>query len=258
MNVRKIAIIATATAIVAGIGAASIGVATAGTTSTRALDAAPGQITVINAATDPQGAVEALKLYDDATDRSFTPTGTPTYSQTKWGPVTDMDGNPAPVVIGNSKTKQSVTERLEIKHETSSSWSLGGSIETSMGFDLAELVDAELSVKFTANHTWESSSADTQGIWVTAIPGKTVWIEASTSTASYTGNFEFTSNGARYEVDNVTITQPAAPTTDAMAVTNYRVMEVNSGQIGLPANTTGGLKALNALPRLGAYIADGH
>ena len=258
MNVRKIAIIATATAIVAGIGAASIGVATAGTTSTRALDAAPGQITVINAATDPQGAVEALKLYDAATDRSFTPTGTPTYSQTKWGPVTDMDGNPAPVVIGNSKTKQSVTERLEIKHETSSSWSLGGSIETSMGFDLAELVDAELSVKFTANHTWESSSADTQGIWVTALPGKTVWIEASTSTASYTGNFEFTSNGARYEVDNVTITQPAAPTTDAMAVTNYRVMEVNSGQIGLPANTTGGLKALNALPRLGAYIADGH
>jgi hypothetical protein len=258
MNIRKITIVGIGTALVASIGAASIGIAAAGTTSTRALNAAPGQITVVNAATDPQGAVQALKLYEDATDRSFTPTASPTYSQTKWGPVTDMDGNPAPVVIGNSKTKQSVTERLEVKHETSSSWSLGGSIETSMGFDLAELVDAELSVKFTANHTWESSSADTQGVWVTALPGKTVWIEASTSTASYTGNFEFTSNGARYEVDDVTITQPASPTTDAMAVTNYRVMQVDSGQIGLPADTTGGLKPMNALPRLGAYIAAGH
>jgi hypothetical protein len=126
------------------------------------------------------------------------------------------------------------------------------------GFDLAELVDAELSVKFTANHTWESSSADSQGIWVTAKPGKTVWIEASTSTASYTGDFAFASNGARYEVDNVTITQPASPTTDAMAVTNYRVMEVNSTDVGVPANLKGGLARLNALPRLSRYIAAGH
>jgi hypothetical protein len=258
MNIRKTAIIGTGIAMVAGLGAASIGVAAASPGAKRALDTTPGQITVINAATDPQGAVDALKLYEDATDRSFTPTGTPSYSQTKWGVVTDMDGNPAPVVIGNSKTKQSVTERLEVKHETSSSWSLGGSIETTMGFDLAEVVDAELSVKFTANHTWESSSADTQGIWVTALPGKAVWIEASTSTASYTGNFEFTSGGARYEVDNVTITQPASPTTDAMAVTNYRVMETNSKTAGVPADTTGGLTTLNALPRLGAYIAAGH
>ena len=43
MNIRKTAIIGIATAIVAGVGAASIGVATANTTSTRAWTPPPAR-----------------------------------------------------------------------------------------------------------------------------------------------------------------------------------------------------------------------
>lgn len=60
---------------------------------------------------------------------------------------------PASSVSGNAKTGQSMTQRINVTHETSSSWSLGGSIEQSVGFDLVEAVDAEMSVKLTANHS---------------------------------------------------------------------------------------------------------
>lgn len=221
--------------------------------------AAPGQMVVIDAAADKGQAVSALKLYGSATDRSFTPSAAPQYQQTTWTPVKDLNGQPAPSVSGNAKSGQPITERLDIKHETSSSWSLGGSIEQSVGFDLVEAVDAEVSVKLTANHTWESSTSDSQGIWVTAEPGKTVWIEAATSMASYTGDFAFTSHGVHYVVKNVTITQPAAPDADAFATTSYRVMQVDSAtQAGLPADTTGGVTPINSLPALQNYIGQGH
>jgi hypothetical protein len=241
-----------------GTGAAPTDSGTAPTPQTLPA-AAPGQMVVIDAATDKGQAVSALKLFESATDRSFTPSAAPQYQQTTWAPVTDADGQPASSVSGNAKTGQSMTQRINVTHETSSSWSLGGSIEQSVGFDLVEAVDAEMSVKLTANHSWESSSSDSQGIWVTAKPGKTVWIEAATSMASYTGDFAFTSNGMHYLVKNVTITQPAAPDADAFASTSYRVMQVDSvSQAGLPADTTGGVTPINSLPALQNYIGQGH
>jgi hypothetical protein len=223
-----------------------------------ALSASPGQLVTIDAKTDPTDALDALKLYEDATDRSFTPTTDPTFAQTKWSPVTDLNGTPAPSVTGNAQTGQAVTERLDVKHENSASWSIGGSVENSIGFDLAGIVDVELSMKFTASHTWESSTTDSEGIWVTALPGKTVWIEAANSTATFTGNFAFTSDGVRYLVNNVTITQPASPDTDTMTSTTYRVMEVNSASLGLPRDTTGGFTPLQELPKLQKLIGSGH
>ena len=257
MNIRRISTFGLGLALAAAIGGASIGVANAGTA---AIPSAPGQVVVINAATDKDSAIDALKLYQNATDRTFVPdSAAPTYGQSDWAPVKDKDGQTAPSVTGNAKTGQSATERLDVKHETESSWSLGGSIEMSVGFDLAKTVDAELSVKFTANHTWTSSTTDSEGIWVTANPGKTVWIEASASTASYTGNFFFTSGGTRYEVDNVTITQPAAADSDQLSATSYRVMQVDSAtQAGLPADTTGGVKSIDSLPKLAQFIGSGH
>jgi len=99
----------------------------------------------------------------------------------------------------------------------------------------------------------------TKGIYVTAKPGKTVWIEAATGMASYTGDFAFTSDGVHYVVKNVTITQPAAPDADSLATTSYRVMQVDSAtQAGLPADTTGGVAPINSLPVLQNYIDQGH
>ncbi len=223
---------------------------------TATLSASPGQMVSIDATTDQADAVEALKHYQDATDRSFTPSTTAaSFAHSDWKPVQDIHGGNEPAVSGG---KKATTGTLDIKHDDSSSWSLGGSIEASVGFDLVGIIDEELSVKFTADHTWESSAADTQSIEVTAEPGKTVWIEASTSTASYTGNFAFTSGGVRYLVNNVTITQPASPAVDAMSNTSYRVMEQPNSSLGLPADTSGGLKAISSLPKLQAYINAGH
>ena len=67
----------------------------------------------------------------------------------------------------------------------------------------------------SANAT--TSDGDGQTISITAEPGKTVWLEENVSTATITGDFTFDVNGTRYEVDNVTFTQPASPVTGTKA-----------------------------------------
>lgn len=256
MNTRKIVIAGAGLAAAAVIGATTLGVAAASTSNVGG--AAAGQMLVIDARTDQADAVAALSLYQGATNRSFTPTTAPDFAQAKWAPVTGPNGQLAGSVTGNAKTGQKATQIVETAHEESSSWSLGGSVEASVGFDLAGLVDVELSAKFTANHTWESSYKDSQQIWVTADPGKTVWIEVADNTVAYTGNFAFDAAGVHYEVDNVTITQPGSPEGGAINSALYRVREVPSTQLGLPANTTGGLIPLGSLPRMKQVLAASH
>ena len=260
MKIRRMATLGIAILAAGAIGMTLVGVASATAHTAPQTTAAngAGQLIMIDAATDKDAAIDALKLYPDATHRSFTPYGDPSYAQTGWTPVTDENGHPIPSITGNAKTGQKITERLTISHEESSSYSLGGSVETSVGFDLAGVVDAELSLKFTGNHTWSSSASDSQGIWITADPGKTVWIEASSSTATYSGDFQFDSDGNHYLVKNVKITQPAAPAAANVSPINYRIMQVNSTVTGQAADTTGGLKAINALPGLQSYINNGH
>lgn len=246
---RPIALVGLAAVAIGTLAATSIGIAEAATGS------APGQMVVIDATADPAGASTALKLYGGASNATFTPSAAPVYSSTGWSPVYDATGQPAPTVSGGTTA---VSETILISHDHDTSWSVGGSLEVSAGFDLLESVDAELSAKITANHTWTASDGDGQSIKITALPGKTVWLEENVSTATITGTFTFDVNGTRYEVENVTITQPASPATGTKAAAAYRVMEQPSGAIGLPANTAGGLKPISSLPKLQDYIANGH
>lgn len=256
MNTRRIITIGAMLVTAAGLTAASMGVAAAATNTTLADDNA----IVINAAVDPTDAQQALAGYQAATNQQFTITAGPTYSHTPFALVTNQDGTPAASVTGNAKTHQSVEEILSVEHQDSASWSIGGSVEASVGYDLAGIVDAEVSGKISTTDSWESSSTDSQDVWVTALPGKTVWIEASNQVVSFTGTFTFTDPyGRNYEIDNVTITQPASPNGDRFAGTTYKVEEVNSTVgAGLPADTTGGMKPINELPVLQDHIAAQH
>jgi hypothetical protein len=228
-------------------------------TKATAISASPGQVVSIDGASDPADAIEALKNYQNATDRSFTPTTAATFAHSTWGPVYGTDGTtPAPAVSANENANHPSGQRLDITHQETSSWSLGGSIQGTVGFNLAGIIDQELSVKFTANHTWDSNTTDSQSIYAQAAPGKTVWIEASTGTASYTGNFAFTSGGVRYQVNNVTITQPASSDVDAMSNTSYRVMEISNVNAGVSPQAPSGLKTISKLPMLQQYINSGH
>jgi hypothetical protein len=236
---------------VLAVAAAAIGGSTIAAAEASSAAAGSGQLVIIDANTDHAGALDALKLADGATDLQFTPTTAASYGTSTWSPVTDASGNLAPSVTGSD---EEVDETLEVTHEQSSSWSLGGSIEASVGFDLLDTVDAELSTKFTANHTWEKATTDSETIDVTALPGKTVWIEASNSTATYTGDFAFDINGAHYEVDNVTISQPATSNTGTEAAAAYRVEEAANTDLGITAHVNG-LTHINALPKLRRLIA---
>ena len=219
---------------------------------------AAGQVVIIDAAADPDAAKDALTLYHGASNTAFTPTAAPVYSVTDWAPVLDKTGNQAMAVSGNARTGQQLTQTLEVTHDQDASWSLGGSIEASVGFDLLAAVDADLSTKFTAGHTWEGTESDNESIEVTALGGKTVWIEANNSTATITGDFTFDVNGIHYDVENVSITQPASEARGTEAATSYRVMELSSRGAGLPADTAGGIKPINALPKLKSHIVKGH
>ncbi|MBV9592708.1 MAG: hypothetical protein JO147_02760 [Actinobacteria bacterium] len=268
MNTRIIVIGSSVIAAALAVGATSLGVAAAGTTSTHsAVGASRGQIVVIDATQDKDSAVNALKLFRDASDRSFTPTGAPVYSNTSWAPaqgtIPDKSGNypVAPSVSGGEPGSGSVTTNtIDVSHESNSSWSLGGSIEESVGFNLMDIVDVELSAKFTANHTWENGFRDFQSIEVTADEGKTVWVESSNSDATYTGNFAFNAGGIHYEVDNVSFTQPVSDdqSGDSINSTMYKVVEVDSSAIHVTPSQAGHTNAIDSLPKLQQYIAAGH
>lgn len=261
MNKRIVVLAGSVLAAAVAIGATSLSVADASTTAT---SASPGQLVVIDATKDKDAAVQALTLYKDATDRSFTPTGAPTFSSTDWKAAQGGTANPdgkfpiAPSVSGGKTKGTGLT--IDVSHEATSGWSLGGSIEASVGFDLAGVVDAEVSTKFTANHTWESGFRDYQSIKVTADPGKTVWIESSNSEETFSGTFTFAANGIRYEVDNVSFTEPvsADQSGDSINSTTYKVMEMDSSSIGVKPNQTGHANAISSLPKLQQQIATGH
>ncbi|TWP32860.1 hypothetical protein [Leekyejoonella antrihumi] len=222
------------------------------------ISASPGQVVTIDGATDPADAIEALKKYQDATDRSFIPTADPTFAHSSWAPVDDETGQEAPSVSTDPGAQHPTAEMLTVAHQETSSWSLGGSVQETVGFNLAGIISQELSVKFTQKQTWTSDTTNNQSITIQAAPGKTVWIEASTGTASYTGNFVFTAGGVRYQVNNVTITQPGSADVDAMSNTSYRVEEVNNTTAGVSPTAASGKKAISKLPKLRAYINHGH
>lgn len=258
MNIRSIVRTGAAVVLAGAIGTLAVGVSHADATPdpNAGLVAGSGQLVVVDANTQKDLAVNLLTHWKDAPDHTFIPTGDPSFGASAWQPVTYADGTTGIPGIAGSAT-ESISEDVKVKHTESSSMSVGGSVETSFGTDIG-IVDAELSFKFSGGHTWDSSSSDTAEIRATALPGKAVWIEASTSTATYTGDFRFGYGGNEYLVKNVTITQPAAQNASGQAVTNYRVEEADLNAVDVPANLRGGAFNVKDAPALQNYIATGH
>ena len=260
MNVRTFARIGTAIVAAGVIGTLGVGLAQADSTAVdpnAGIVAGSGHLVVIDATKDEDAAVNLLTHYKDSPDHTFIPDGQPTYGQSDWQPATFADGTTGiPGIAGSATDKISMV--LSVKHTESSSVKIGGSVETSFGYDLAGVVDTELSFKFSGGHTWDSSTTDTAQIWATALPNKAVWIEASTSEATFTGDFRFGYEGNEYLVKNVTITQPAAQNANGTAVTNYRVEEADFNAVNVPTNLRGGMFNVNQAPQLKSYISNGH
>ena len=262
MKIRKVAIIALTVAAAGAIGLTTVGVASASADSQPA-PGGSGKLVLIDAATDKQGALDALAFMnpakdgDKATNVSFDPYASPTYNSSDWSVATDGD-SPLPSVTGDAAGGNDVDATIKFTHEENSSYSLGGSLETEVGFNLAGVVDAGLSVKISAGHTWESAVKTGEELWVTAKPGKTVWVEQSTTTATISGQFQFNYQGNEYVIKNVSITQPSSKVAAGVPTVNYRVEEMSSTKAGAAANTVGGVKPITELPGLMHYIGQGH
>ena len=218
--------------IVAGITGATLaftGIASASTASSAApqLAATSGPVTVINAVQDPSGARTAMGLFDDATNKSFTPTADPTFNNTGWiaAPGGTAEENNAPV--GGSLEP----EEYSVTNASNSSWSLGGSIGTKMGGGIG-FAEASVSLKLSASHSWGTTTADTVTIDAEVEPGQVVWVEEAQSNATYTGTYSFTANGINYQVTNVTITTPASKdTNDPLTAVTYRIVQEPISQV---------------------------
>lgn len=199
--------------------------------------AGDGNTVTIDAAKDPTAAANAMKLFPDATDKSFTATGNPAYSQTGWELASSSSINNPPSGNGN------VTQTVEATHTAGSSLSIGGSLEASTTLSALGFASAKVSVKFSAEHQWTTEHSDSEEVKATAIPGKVVWVVASHRESSFTGDYTFTANGTTYHVNNIIITMPApAAGGDTSSGTTYMAVERNYGSVyNLTAMTSHGL-----------------
>ena len=198
------------------VGLATLGLGTA------AFAATDNPVT-INAAADPAAAKTAMDQLPTATDPHFTPTGTPSYDQSSWMLASNSSVNNPP------DAKNDAGKDVTISHDATSTWSLGGSVEGGGGLSAFNLANAEVNVKFTANHEWTNETKDAETIYAIAKPGKVVWVVASHSQVTFTGDYTFTANGTNYQVTNVTLTEPAPlplnEGTDPQAGITYAVVE---------------------------------
>lgn len=240
---------------VAGLTLGAVGVASAATPSTPSpaapAAAAAGPVTVINSVTDPTAAAAALKQFDTATGKTFTPTSDPTFADTGWI---------APAGTGAQKNdgapgSKTTPKTLSITNTLSSSWSVGGSVGVEAGAGAMGFANASVSLKLSANHNWESTVSDTETITANVEPGKMVWILESHSQATYTGTYTFTAaDGTHYQVTNVTITKPASPDGNPLTAASYRLVEAPINSSATAATGQPSAAALTALSRQLGYI----
>jgi len=175
--------------------------------------------TVIDAATDPNDANTAMALWSTATNQKFTPTTNPMYAATQPQIVSSRYQVPA-----NWKNPESFS--FNSTQSTTSGWSLGGSVGAETTLGIVGFANASVSIQFTANHEWDTTSSDSQTIGFDIPPGHIGWVTGSAGQVSYTGDFAFTANGVNYVVKNVTITNPGAPDCGPKAAfTYYAVVE---------------------------------
>jgi len=172
----------------------------------------------IDAATDPDGAAQAMQLWADATSKSFSPTSNPVYTSTQPQVLSDAYQVPADQTEPEST---SFTKGMT----SSSSWSIGGSVGEQTTLSALELVNTSVSVTFSASHQWSTSQTNTQTITVEVLPGYESWITGSQDQATFTGDYTFTAQGTDYTVRNVTITYPAAADAGPMTAFTYFVVD---------------------------------
>ena len=172
----------------------------------------------IDAATDPDGAAQAMQLWPNATNTNFTTTSNPVYTSTQPQVLSDAYQVPADQTEPEST---SFTKGMT----SSSSWSIGGSVGEQTTLSALELVNTSVSVTFSASHQWSTSQTNTQTITVEVLPGYESWITGSQDQATFTGDYTFTAQGTDYTVRNVTITYPAAANAGPMTAFTYFVVD---------------------------------
>ncbi len=264
MKIRRITTIGLAVLAAGAIAATATGLASAAEQAS----ATPGTVVIVDAQSDPQAAKDAMSHFpmgeeEVAKDHAtFIPTTDPTYGASGWkiAQYRDRNGNlvDVPAIIGGSAAQGL---KVTTEHTEEFSATVGGSIELSRGFNLVGVVDAEVSVKFTASHTWSNEAATSQGIWFHAAPGKTVVLMARDSTATFSGTFQWKSDGVGYVVKNVEITQPAAAANSANGTspTNYLIKEYNTAQVAPAALASkNSIAAVNSLPKLQELVNTVH
>ncbi len=182
----------------------------------------------IDAKADPAGAAKAMQLFDTATDRSFNPTIDTVYSQTKWDLASASSINNPP------NSGKDVEQDLEATHTETSSSSIGGSVGGGWELKALGFANAKVSVKFSYGHQWDSQVSSATTVSAKAKPGKVVWIIASNSEVTFSGDYTFTTNGTKYKVTNVQITEPAPQPGsggDKLTATTYAVYETDYGTV---------------------------
>ena len=170
----------------------------------------------IDAATDPDGAAQAMQLWPNATNTNFSATSNPIYTSTQ--PEVLSSAYQVPPGYPAQSTSYAVSQT------NSSSWSIGGSVGAETTLSALGFANASVSVTFTASHRWTTSQTNTQTIAIEVEPGYESWITGSQGQATFTGDYTFTAQGTDYTVRNVTVTFPAAADAGPLTAFTYFVV----------------------------------
>ena len=181
----------------------------------------------IDAATDPDGAAQAMLLWANATSKNFSATSNPIYTSTQ--PEVLGDGFQVPADSPNAESTSFARQQTN-----SCSWSLGGSVSEETTLSALGFANASVSVTFTASHQWTTSHTNSQTITVEVLPGYESWITGSQGQATFTGDYAFTAQGTDYTVRNVTVSFPAAADAGPLTAFTYFVVSQKLPRVSPP------------------------
>jgi hypothetical protein len=154
----------------------------------------------IDANVSPATATSVMKLFDQGTNRSYTPTRGLSFTNT--------DVNRASARVQNA-TNEPVTLSLTGGDTHQETTSIGLELRWSASLDILGLVNQTLSASITGGHSWGTSDTTSNAIDIPIDPGDEGWVQTSTTNATVTGNFTFTTpQGITYHVLNATVTEP--------------------------------------------------
>lgn len=189
MRIRKSISIAATALLLGGVTAGSVAYADDGNSVT------------VNGQTDPGRANELLQVFNqihsqNAGDTSFTPTDNPTLGWSGW---TDATGDGSFIANCGGET---TTDTLTIGHESTFSWSVGGSVTVGLEVGLPSEASLEIRATFGVEHDWSHSEEDYQTLTAAAGDGEMVWVVTAQRQATVTGNYTFKTSGGSYQVND--------------------------------------------------------